>query len=51
MKTSEARNNNDTCPECEGRIAQDHKGIGHSRHLERKPDGELCTYGKGEKDT
>jgi hypothetical protein len=53
MKTSESIQNNNRCPanDCRGRIARDLKGLGHARHLDRKPNGEKCTYGLGERDT
>lgn len=51
MKTTQAEKNNNICPGCNGPIAQDHKLLGYAKHLHRLPNGELCTHGKGERDS
>lgn len=50
MKTSVAISVGYQCPVCTGRLSRDFSNKGFVRHLDRKPDGTLCTIGMGESD-
>jgi hypothetical protein len=52
MKTSDAERYGYVCPmpDCRGALSQDVSGKGYVRHLHRRTDGTICTFGHGERD-